>query len=106
MQIPGDDMAGILAGAGLVAAFAWKVWLRLRQDNRDDTAGSRQNESYGAIIAQLRLEVDRLGAAVNEISSELMHERTARRRAESLAVTLQGRVETLEQELAIFRKGF
>jgi len=104
MLLPDTDVAGVLAGAGLVLAFLWKVWLRMRSDNREDTAGVRQGESYGAIIMQLRTEVDRLGAAVNDISTELVHERAARHRAESLAVTLQARVEVLEHELNTLRK--
>lgn len=104
MLIPGTDVAGLLASVGLGVAFLWKVWFRLRHDNRDDVAGARQNDGYGAIIAQLRTEVDRLGGAVNDLSTELFHERAARHRAESLAITLQGRVETLENELATLRK--
>ena len=101
-----NESAGVAAGVGLFAAAAWKIFLRLRSDGRNDREGTRsdraserQHEGYDAIIEQLRTEVKRLGVAVDQMSGRLRREQEARYAAERTAAELRHRVLELEAEV-------
>lgn len=110
MNVSIDDQAGIAAGLGLAAVTVWKIWLRLKNDKRQDAAGDRENQAgesthqqYGKIIEQLRTEVDRLGKAVNDMSERLRQEQLGRFEAEGQVQLLRAKVSRLESEVRILK---
>ena len=101
-----QDHAGVAAALGLIAAAAWKIYLRLKSDSRNDKTDARKSESevdqydhYDSLIENLRGEVDRLAGSVGRLSRELDEERRARFAAEDLANSLKLKVEYLEFEV-------
>lgn len=110
MMLNLDEQAGIAAALGVLAAGAWKIYLRLKQDKRDDlskgrqaAAESSQFDYYDDIIKNLREEVERLAKSVGNLSTELEKERLARFAAESLAYDLKRKVESLEREVSTLK---
>lgn len=96
--IPYSEGGGVIAALLLCAAALWKIYLRIRKDTREEHAEREHYVGYSEIVEQLRTEVRRLSAAVNELGLELESERRKRHLAE-------GRVSKLEQELAILKNG-
>ncbi len=119
-----DDPAGKASLLTVIAFAVWKLYLRLKSDKRSDEEGDREaragavrHEGYGEIIGQLRKEVSRLAAAVDEVEVKLRDEQRARFAVEAALMTetrarivaedkadgLQVRVEQLEREIAVLR---
>jgi outer membrane murein-binding lipoprotein Lpp len=96
---PIEDNAAIAAGIGLLGAAAWKIYLRIKRDTREDYAEAGQLHGYDAIIKQLREEVNRLAAQVTRMSEDLDAERHARYRAQESESRLQRRVDQLEAQV-------
>lgn len=83
-----------------MAAFAlWKLWLRLKQDDRSDKAAAREHHAEGDVITVLREEVARLADAVRFLREQAEYERRLRYAAEHRSDELQTRVEQLERRL-------
>ena len=94
-----DNEAGWAAALGLLASVLWKVWFRMRRDNREDRAETREHAAEGDVIAVLRTEIARISERVHTLEEDLEHERTKRYAAEREARTLQARVDALEHRL-------
>lgn len=101
-----DDPVGRYALLAMIAAAAWKIWLRLKQDTRVDRSDARTQQAHGAVVDEydkvvdtLREEVQRLAQSVERLSRELEEERTARYDAERTARDLRDRVDYLERKL-------
>jgi polyhydroxyalkanoate synthesis regulator phasin len=94
-----EDPAGKLALVTVAAAAAYRLWLRLRHDNRTDRAEAREHAAEGDVIDVLREEVERILGRVRALEDELKDERVARYAAERRGAELQMRVETLERRL-------
>lgn len=101
-----DDPVGRYALLAMIAAAAWKIWLRLKQDTRVDRSDAREHRSRGHIVEEydkvvdtLREEVARLAANLDRLSHELNDEREARYTAERRAAILQERVDFLERRV-------
>lgn len=95
VELPVDDPAGKAALLTITAAAIWKIYLRLKSDNRTDKAESRVHEAEGDLIETLREEVERLGNAVRELSLDLNAERKARWHAESRISILESQIRSL-----------
>lgn len=101
-----DDPVGRWALLAMIAAAAWKIWLRLKADTRADRSDVRTQQAHGAVVDEydkvvdtLREEVQRLAQSVERLSRELEEERTARYDAERTARDLRDRVDYLERKL-------
>lgn len=101
-----EDPVGKYALLAMIAAAAWKIWLRLKQDTRNDRSEVREHKAHGSIVTEydkvvetLREEVSRLAQTLDKLSEELGEERKERYAAEQRSRALQERVETLERKL-------
>ena len=101
-----EDPVGRYALLAMIAAAAWKIWLRLKADTRSDKSDARDHRArtdivgeYDKVVETLREEVERLARSVERLSRELQDERTARFAAERLAARLQERLDYLERRL-------
>lgn len=99
---PIEELAGKGSLLAVLMATAWKIWLRLKRDHREDKADKRELESgdhivesYDSILTQLRGEVTRLAKTVSEMSEALDHERRARHRAEHRIAALEAQLVAL-----------
>lgn len=93
------DPAGKLALLTVTVAAIWKLWLRLRHDNRTDKAEAREHAAEGDVITVLREEVARLSETVQALAQDIEGERRLRYAAEREAAELRGRVDQLERRL-------
>lgn len=100
------DPVGRWALLAMIAAAAWKIWLRLKADTRADRSDVHAQKAHGYVVAEydkvvetLREEVERLAQSVERLSRELNEERTARYDAERTARDLRERVDYLERKL-------
>lgn len=101
-----DENAGWLAGIVFLGSVLRKVWLRFKADSRNDKSAERDHDAegkvlggYDQLIKQLRSEVERLAISVSHMSEALDEERNARYAAESIAIELRQRIESLERRL-------
>lgn len=94
-----DDPVGRYALLAMIAAAAWKIWLRLKQDTRTDRSDARDHQARSDVVGTLREEVARLAQSVERLSIELDSEREARYAAERRSHLLQERVDFLEKAL-------
>lgn len=101
-----DDPVGRYALLAMIAAAAWKIWLRLKHDARADKSEAREHQARGDIVSEydkvvdtLREEVERLAHTVARLSTELEQERRARQQAELRANQLQERLDYVERQL-------
>lgn len=94
-----EDTAVIAATTTMLAAAAWKVYFRLRKDQREDHAEAGSSKSYDAIIEQLREQVDRLAEQMTRVTADLDAERAARYTAQASEARLKIRVEVLESQV-------
>lgn len=94
-----DDPAGKLALLTVTFAAIWKLWLRLRHDNRTDRAEARGHVAEGDVITILREEVGRLSGTVQRLAEDIEEERRLRYAAEREAAILRARVDQLERRL-------
>ena len=92
-----DDPVGRYALLAMIAAAAWKIWLRLKQDTRVDRSDAREHRARSDVVETLREEVARLSQSVDRLSGELDSEREARYAAERRSHLLQERVDFLEK---------
>lgn len=94
-----ENEAGWLTAISFAGFALWKLWLRVRQDDRGDKAAAREHAAEGDVIAVLREEVQRLADGVRDLGEQIEEERRLRFTAEQRAAQLQMRVETLERRL-------
>lgn len=94
-----DNETGWAAALGLLASVLWKVWFRMRRDNREDRAETREHAAEGDVIAVLRTEIARISERVHTLEEGIEHERGMRFAAERRSLQLQTRVDALEHRL-------
>lgn len=99
---PFEDAAGKASLITLAVALLWKIWLRLKHDRRTDKAEDREyraddaiHDGYGALLTQLRGEVDRLARSVEYLSIELAKEQALRRTGEQRIASLEAKLRAL-----------
>lgn len=94
-----DENAGWLAGIIFTASILWKVWLRLKADQRNDKAATREHDAEGNVIGGYDQLIKQLRAEVERLAKDIDEEREARYTAEKRSYELQRRVEILENRL-------
>lgn len=94
-----ENEAGWLTALSFAGFALWKLWLRVRQDDRSDKAAAREYNAEGDVITVLREEVARLADGLRFVREQLDDERRLRYHAERQALELQARVEQLERRL-------
>lgn len=85
-------ITGVLGGL----AIAWKIFLRVRRDAREDGAGGASADGYALIITGLREEMTRLHASLTELAGRCDTETAARYQAESELAACRRRTELAE----------
>ena len=77
-------------------ALAWKIFLRVRRDGREDRAGSATSEGYELIIAGQRAEITRLHESLDDLAKRMSAEISVRREMETEAAALRRRADHAE----------
>lgn len=94
-----ERTAAWAAALGVGAAAAFKVFYRAKHDRRSDVVDKEQQGGYSEAFKNLRDEVNRLSAAVKNLSAELDAEIVRRREAESKNYLYLRRIEQLEGQV-------
>lgn len=92
-------LAKWLTAIVVAAAAGWKIWLRVRRDNRQDHGGAAAEDGYETIIAQLSSHVQRLDKLVADMGERLNREMQARYQCEAVNEGLRIRIAALETEI-------
>lgn len=96
LPIVSDEAVGYSVGIGFLAASAWKVYLRLRKDTRDDRSGEEQQGGYSALVQRLEGRMQKQDDLIQSLSDKLDVEIGKRRKVQDLNLKLRHRVRQLE----------
>ncbi len=86
-------ITGLIGGL----AIAWKIFLRVRRDAREDGAGGAAADGYNLIVDGQRAEITRLHTALSEFAASSNAERAARFKAEEELAFCRRRAEAAEE---------
>jgi hypothetical protein len=96
-----DESTLFTALKWLLAAFTpiagWKLWMRARQDRRQDKAETRDDDAGDAAQRVFERTIARLEGTIDAMGKRLDAEIAVRREMEAEAATLRRRVDRAEQ---------